>query len=92
MKKLLLLIVVLLAVAYFTNPTLEDYSDFIAEDFNEESDDSIFGEEVGNLVGNLIAENATDREDYYIFSIYESDLMVEDVRYIGIFGMFFELE
>lgn len=105
MRRLIsLLVVVLLGVLVVTNPGMDAFSDFVAEQseriLQQETGDSPLGRALagagGGLAGSLV-ERVTERRTYLLFSTYTIDPggTADDAsewRFLGIAGRFFELE
>jgi hypothetical protein len=100
----LLLLVALVVVLAFTNPGPEAFGEF-AEDVAGERIGSVAeGLPAGGLLGELgglaagqIVRRYADRDNYLVASVYTLDLdgrarEAEDWRFLGIAGMFFELQ
>lgn len=63
---ILLLVTILLAV---TNPTKEDFSDYIVKEITGDSDGIII-KGIANSLGKTVIEAASKRDDYVLFSIF----------------------
>ena len=96
-----LLVLAAVAVGLFvTNPTMDDFGDFIRERADErlqaEAGDGAFGRLLSSFGGDLaggLAARATARESYGLLSIYTLDLdgddgEDDDWRFVGIAGQF----
>lgn len=95
MKKIIaaLFIVALLGGMFATNPTIDDYSNFMKKeiiDSNKNQSDITkrITSLLGGLAGNVIASETT-RKNYVFFSIYKSDVYSTKRTCIGIFDNFF---
>jgi len=85
MKKIFILLVLILIVAYFTNPKFEKHKEKIIEAYkNENTLTGIVG--LGNVVANF-----THYHDKYFFS-YTTDPKNEEKITLGVFGFVAVLE
>lgn len=88
---LVLIIIILMAV---TNPGINDYVIWISDQSSEEASSQL-EEILTNLVGEPMVRRTTSRDNYVIFSIYETEVPElnggESSKTIGIFGNFFVL-
>ncbi|MCE5334410.1 MAG: DUF4359 domain-containing protein [Desulfobacteraceae bacterium] len=82
----------------FTNPSLNDYQDFMRQEIIKQSRKSgeaslerILGPLLGGFAGGLIASQ-TIREDYIFFSTYELSIGKKRLRALGIAKKFVVLE
>ena len=95
---LLSVIVIILIALYVTNPTQQEFNEFISKEVKKKLTEKM-GEQ--NLIGNLVAgfagtliNEASARKDYLFFSTYKVDLSVarmfgaeySDLKFIGIAG------
>jgi hypothetical protein len=78
----------------FTNPTLDSYEQHIHQIINQEAnkrDD--FTQALGTLfsgVASSFIANSTVRNNYILFSTYDSDLGNQHLKFVGILGNFFQ--
>ncbi len=88
---LILIIMILMAV---TNPGMDDYVSWVADQSSEEASNQ-FEELLTRFVGEPMIRGASSRNNYVIFSIYETNIPdlngEESSTTIGIFGNFFVL-
>lgn len=82
---------VLMAV---TNPGIDDYINWVT-DQNRQDASNRFEELLASFVGEPMIRTATSRDNYVIFSIFQTDMPDvnggESSRTIGVFGNFFVL-
>lgn len=89
---LTLIIIAILGFMIATNPTLDDYSDYIKQEYvNENEEQGEFTKGLkgifGGIAGDVIA-SATTRKNYVFFSLYNTDLSSDKYSCVGIFGNF----
>ena len=99
--KLLSLVLVMIAalgLLTYTNPTMDDYSDFIrksvVEGVRKEKPDplgQLFSPLLGTITGTLVATQ-TVRHDYIFFSLYEVEFGKERLKTLGLLKRFVLLE
>jgi hypothetical protein len=94
----LVLTVVLLAAAAITNPTEEDFSNVVADRLNAEYKDQLenpafkaIAEEVTSFAA-AASKNLTQRDNYWICSVFTLDLPYGKYRYFGAFTTFVPLQ
>ncbi len=91
---LILLILVVMILMAVTNPGLDDYVNWVAEQSREDSSSQL-ERLITNFVGEPMIRSATNRDNYVIFSIYETEISDlngdESSKTIGVFGNFFVL-
>lgn len=63
----LAIIIVIIAVFFVTNPSQEDFSNYLKNN-TEKASGAIFGKLAGSVAG--ILASSYDRDNYYLFSIY----------------------
>ncbi len=99
MNKGIILVVILLIIAYITNPTIEDFSDYISSETigtstSKTSDSSISG--LGEMLVRELAEKLYRRDDYLVFSTYKGNMEIfsssKDDIYLGIFKFFIKIQ
>lgn len=86
------IIVTLLALLVYTNPTMDDYGEFMHKELIQEipKEDSL-GKVLGSLFGglsNYLITSTTIRRDFVIFSFYKTDLGDESTKVIGVLNNF----
>ena len=93
-----ILIVALLGLMVFTNPSLDDYNNFIRQSIVKESHkerpDSL-GNVLAPLFGGIassIVAGQTVRNDYILFSVYEAQFGRERLKAVGVLKNFIVLE
>ena len=90
----ILLILVIMILMAVTNPGMDDYVSWAANQSTEEASNQ-FEELLTRFVGEPMIRRATSRNNYVIFSIYETNIPdlngEESSTTIGIFGNFFVL-
>ncbi len=81
-----LLVLIFLAV---TNPSQENFIDWILEQENNSSElEALFDE----VIGRTILRATTDRENYVVFSVFTVQEAGEEIKYIGFLRrIFFQL-
>lgn len=95
-------VVALLGLMAFKNPTLDDYNNYVRQvvvkEFQktaEEEGGGPFGQVLAPLLGNLaggLMASQTVRSDYIFFSLYEARLGEEQLKLLGILSQFLVLE
>ncbi len=89
-----LTLIILLGVLAYTNPSLNNYDDFISQQITEKArkqSDPVVGA-LGSLLGSVAANlltTQTARKDYLFFSIYDTTFLNKHVQAIGILNNFF---
>ncbi len=98
MKSIAILIVLLVLLGFlaYTNPTLDQYGDFVRDEIQDEVGqgsrmEKALGRVIGGLAGGVLT-SATTRTDYLFFSIYDTDLGTDEIKCLGIVNTFFILE
>jgi len=103
MKKIgifLLIVALLGAIMYFTNPTKDNFNDFLERKASRNISKYVGGSQnaVDELINNgepIKAKDADihyDRLDYYVVSIYTSDSSNFTTKYLGVFKFFLILD
>ncbi len=94
MKKILALIVLLLILLFVTNPNQSDYSSWVNNNFGDKFNYST-KDSVGKLITSIsekVINMNTKRQNFYLFSIYETKLgEVEISRTLGICKFFIKI-
>jgi hypothetical protein len=94
----IIIVITLLGLMVYTNPSMENYNDYIRQNVMKETQkqrDDRFGQllspMLGGIAGNLVTSQ-TMRTDCVFFSIYELGLGKERLKAIGIFKNFILLD
>lgn len=79
----------------FTNPSLDSYEQHIHQVINQEAnkrDDltQALGTLFGGLASSLVA-SSTVRNNYILFSTYDSNLGGRHLKFVGVLGNFFQI-
>jgi hypothetical protein len=99
--KSLAFVIALVAVAglmLYTNPSMEDFSNYVRQHVIKESQketDGPFGQALASILGGIaggVASSQTVRTDYILFSTYEIQLGKERFKALGICRNFIVLE
>lgn len=94
---IILVLIALLGLLAYTNPELDDYDQFVNQQFTEESrkaKDPVTGA-LGSLLGGFAASvmiKQTVRKDYVFFSTYDTAFGNEHMRAIGVLNNFYITE
>jgi hypothetical protein len=94
---IILLVIALLGLMVYTNPTLDGYDQFISQRItqaaNKDKDPvaGVLGSLFGGLAANLMTKQ-TQRNDYVFFSTYDTALGNDHVRAIGMLNNFYLTE
>ena len=95
----LLVLVLIAGLLFSTNPNDWDYENHLQEQIKEfskkEVKDGLLGGIIDLFSGGVakVASLATEKEDYYLFSIYSTELDENNrVKYLGILNHFVLLE
>ena len=89
-----LTLIALFGVLAYTNPSLNNYDDFISQKITEKArkqSDPVVGA-LGSLLGSIAANlltTQTARKDYIFFSTYDTMFLNKRVQAIGILNNFF---
>jgi len=71
-KKALIIIAIVLAVLFLTNPGKQDFNDWVMSEFFYQQDiGGEIDEEMLAFIGNLAVDNIVERKNYIFFSIYK---------------------
>ena len=93
MKKVLIILVIVLAVlltAAVTNPSREEFINWGVAEIRSEAESDI--ERIfGGAIAAPMLELQTDVQDYVFFSIFTLEKSDSEVKYLGIFNSFFTL-
>jgi len=82
----------LVIIAAVTNPTKDEFKDYLTNQISEEVDESnIFSDLFGTAVVELIVENSTTKNDYVVCSVYEVEIDGEEHSFLGLFNNFIQL-
>ncbi len=99
MKRHLLILALMLAALFVTNPDRDDFSTFVADHLMGAIEQNVGAlaekESWGNQRVQLaegIAEHMTERKNFLLFSLYEIPVVDGDYRYIGIGTRFIPLQ
>lgn len=99
MKRHLLILALMLAALFVTNPERDDFSTFVADHLMD-----AIGKNIGALtereswgdqkvqLAEGIAEHMTERKNFLLFSLYEIPVVDGDYRYLGIGTQFIPLQ
>jgi len=90
-----IVMVAIVGLLAFTNPTLDSYEHHIHQVITQEAnkrDDltQTLGTLFGGVASSLIA-NSTVRNNYVLFSTYDSNLGSRHLKFVGILGNFFQI-
>ena len=98
MKKTLIIIILLGALMYATNPTQVEFEAYYSSklekiiEVEQEKSDGFFSKISSNMKNRakkVSALNTVERKDYFIFSLYNANVLGTKVNYIGVFKKFF---
>ena len=98
MKQIIAVLAIFLALAVL-NPDMRDFRDYVesklADKLSEESGSDSIGRFGAGAIA-MLAEQVSERKNYFLFSIYTIDLNVSDGQqhnwqFLGAAGMFFQL-
>ena len=99
MKQLsiILIVIALLGLMTYTNPTLSSYDQFISQRISQVTSNEkdpvagVLGSLLGGFAANLMTRQ-TQRNDYVFFSTYDTALGNEHIRAIGMLNNFYLTE
>lgn len=92
-----LILIALLGFLAYTNPKMEDYDQFINQRILEKTGKAqdplqgMIGSVLGGFAAKLLAQQ-TRRKDYIFFSTYDTAIVNQHVRSIGILNHFYLTE
>lgn len=104
MKKSKFLLTVIVSAALgaalvATNPTLDQFEDWMQErskeKLDENAEEGLFGGALNDIFGDImgaVGKANTTRDDYYVVSLYTVDLGEDTYRYLGICTTFMPLQ
>ncbi len=94
----ILIVVALLGLLVYTNPSLDDYNNFIRQSIIQESQkqkdgsvEQLIAPLLSGIAGSLVSSQ-TVRTDYVFFSIYEAQFAKKRIKVLGVFKNFVFLE
>lgn len=90
-KGFLIFSLIILLLLFITNPTMDDYSNYAQKEVLNNSSSNLEKGLAALLVDPLV-KAAAYRDNYYIFSIYSSNLDSKNEKILGIFKTFIKLE
>ncbi|MDF2984569.1 MAG: hypothetical protein K0R50_79 [Eubacterium sp.] len=94
MKKLIVILFLLLFLLVVTNPNQSDYNSWVSENLAEKlnyNSEGALGKALSPL-SDVVVNSVTDRHNYFIFSIYETNLgSTEFTKTLGICKFFISL-
>lgn len=88
----------LLVLAFFTNPTKEEFSEEVKKQLNQKVENETnnpalsYIAEMGLEFSDQVAEKLVTRKNYFVCSIYTAELPDGEYRYLGAFHMFYPLQ
>ncbi len=92
-----ILVVGLFGLLAYTNPTMDDYEEFIEKELKAELEkkgdglERAIGVLVSGLAGDILVQTTT-RANYVFFSIFDTDLGKEKIKSVGVFKNFIPYE
>lgn len=98
LRSVILLLIVTLIAAYFTNPEKEDFSMKVKERVESELSDQLSNPTLKEIAEkskgffDTITESLVVRDNYYFFSIFSIDFPTGSYQYLGIFGQIIPLQ
>lgn len=98
MLSIVILLVAVVGLLVFTNPTMDDFDTYIRQSVIKESEkqtQDALGRFLGSIVGGVagsVISSQTVRSDYLLFSLYEARLGSEKLKALGICRNFILLE
>jgi hypothetical protein len=92
-----LILIALLGLLAYTNPTVDNYNQFISQRITEKArkENDLVAGALGSLLGGFAANlmiKQTIRKDYVFFSSYDTTIGNEHMRAIGILNNFYITE
>ncbi len=97
-KIAILLSIGLLVLAYFTNPTLEEFKTEVRSRVQNHMDEMIKDPtlsaiaSIGASFSDDIVKNMITQKNYYVCSVYTVEMPTGDYEYLGAFHMFFPMQ
>lgn len=98
MKKTLIIIFLLGTLMYVTNPTKDEFEVYYSSkiekiiEIEQEKSSGFFSKissSIKNRAKKVSALNTIERKDYFLFSLYNANILGTKVNYIGVFKKFF---
>jgi hypothetical protein len=95
---LVIALIALLGMLIFTNPSMDDFSDYVRQKIVKETQKDVqdpLGQFLGSIMGGIaggLAGTQTVRSDYVLFSIYELKVGKERLKALGVLKNFVLLE
>ncbi len=97
-RSFLLVVIAVMGLLTYTNPSIDDYGDFIRQSIVQEVQKErldglgqIFSPLFGSIAGSLVASQ-TVRNDFIFFSLYEVELGKQRFKALGFLKRFLILE
>lgn len=98
----IVIIIIIGAIMYVTNPTLDDFTEYLNKKADRNIEKYSGGTEKlakdmidGANASTAVSSNSSyERTDYYIFSVYESDsaVLTYGKKHLGVFKVFIKLD
>lgn len=101
MKKIFSLLVffLVLGLMYITNPTKNDYTEFVKVQLDVKVNENNSPGKLDNIIGDVlsgagarIASSMTERKEYYFASLYTLKTNGKTYNYLGLFSNFIPLQ
>lgn len=86
-----IIIILIVAICYITNPTMNDFGRYISDQIAIEHEDNNIMKGIKNLLTTKVVDTFCHRNNYYLFSTYKSEIVSEETLYIGIFKNFIRI-
>lgn len=87
MKKLIILLIIL-GILVLSNPTMNDYTEWIKEKVNEQTQSQgVLVSFIAGLAATQV-DKVTDRDNYWLFSVYTTHISNEPFIVFGIAKLF----
>ncbi|MBS3810635.1 MAG: hypothetical protein KGY44_02075 [Halanaerobiales bacterium] len=83
-KKWIIIILVILILLLLTNPSIDDFSDFMLDEFIKRQNLSSFQEMMVQTLGPSLLENYTERYNLQLISVYKINIPEQNLRYTAI--------
>lgn len=93
MKNFMIFLILIIVAATFlaiTNPTNDDFVNWGVQKMQSEAE-SDFERILEGTVGEQLLKVRTSRTNYIIFSIFKVESNDENIKYLGIVNMFFQI-